>query len=569
MPPSLPPHHIPSVLRSHSRTVSDSLADQESSYLEWHQRLTAWIPDQEHTLAQWLELPAPLTATSSEDAQTSVVGQEKLRALMTALNGEAALITVQGSVVASNSGMRAKTLAMLTRQLDPADNGMLRSQVQALLRERCDTLLVFLPSAESTSVHSGCFFLSRTPLTDTALLWRALPDLNAPRVPNFLVQSFGLTHREQQVLEDLMSGHSAEDMAQASGRSIGTVRQQIKAVLGKLHVNSQVEAVTLVAQLRQEARQAPFATTPSQAHAFAQPQATLIGRHGQAIGYRQWGNPLGLPVLFIHGALFGIAERLEERQIASHLGLRVIAIERPGYGRSPLPASADPIEHTVQSTQDVLEHLQIRQCVVLAQDIGTVFAMHLAQRCPEQIRAVVCGPATPPMRDWAQTAHMPPGLRLHAWAAQRLPKLTNLLIDLGFRHVRQQGAHSLPQLVFKDSPFDFAVWNSAQNLPTTTGICGLIAAQRAEGFKQDMHLTNTDWSEVIPKITQPVLLLHGHHSQTVNAEAVAQLQASLPKGQIEWVDDAGHTLPLSHADLLWSRAQALAQVYQHDAEAEG
>ena len=54
-----------------------------------------------------------------------------------------------------------------------------------------------------------------------------------------------LTEREKVVLAELMEGHNAEEIAKAGYVSISTVRSQIKAILQKLGVNSQLAAVAI------------------------------------------------------------------------------------------------------------------------------------------------------------------------------------------------------------------------------------------------------------------------------------------------------------------------------------
>ena len=54
-----------------------------------------------------------------------------------------------------------------------------------------------------------------------------------------------LTSREQQVLAGLMDGKSAEKVAEDAFVSLATVRSQIRAILLKLDVNSQLAAVAL------------------------------------------------------------------------------------------------------------------------------------------------------------------------------------------------------------------------------------------------------------------------------------------------------------------------------------
>jgi DNA-binding NarL/FixJ family response regulator len=63
----------------------------------------------------------------------------------------------------------------------------------------------------------------------------------APRLELFA----RLTEREQVVLSELMEGHCAEDIAKGAFVSISTVRSQIKAILHKLGVNSQLAAVAM------------------------------------------------------------------------------------------------------------------------------------------------------------------------------------------------------------------------------------------------------------------------------------------------------------------------------------
>lgn len=57
-----------------------------------------------------------------------------------------------------------------------------------------------------------------------------------------------LTVRERQVLAALVDGHSADHIAQTAVVSLATVRSQIKSILAKLGVNSQLSAVALARQ---------------------------------------------------------------------------------------------------------------------------------------------------------------------------------------------------------------------------------------------------------------------------------------------------------------------------------
>ena len=95
-------------------------------------------------------------------------------------------------------------------------------------------------------------------------------------------------------------------------------------------------------------------------------------------------------VLLLHGQpgtagdLAGFAAALREE------GLRVVAPDRPGYGRSTLPAGG--FEHNARAMADVLD----APAVVAGYSWGAGVALAMAERHPHKVRALVlvC-PVTP------------------------------------------------------------------------------------------------------------------------------------------------------------------------------
>ena len=105
-----------------------------------------------------------------------------------------------------------------------------------------------------------------------------------PRDP--VLQLFAiLTEREQVVLAELMEGHCAEEIASAAFVSISTVRSQIKAILQKLGVNSQLAAVALARRagwsLGSPLRSSPKPSSVRRARSYGR---TMVGRNGTDVG---------------------------------------------------------------------------------------------------------------------------------------------------------------------------------------------------------------------------------------------------------------------------------------------
>ena len=369
---------------------------------------------------------------------------------------------------------------------------------------------------------------------------------------------FGLTPREIEILNALMDGDSLEVIARRDGRSLGTLRQQVKTIFAKVGIRSQTQLIVLIAATAATWRgtgrgSGVPAETPSEM------RSAIIEREGRRIGLRMFGRQGGVPAVLVHGALFGAGDFEAARLTAYDAGLSVLAVERPGYGLTdPVRGRTDLRDCVALDILAAMDHLGWSQSTLIAHDVGTAFAFRLAAQASQRVTGIVAAPPTPPMLDWDQTATMPRAQRLHAWVAQRAPKLLDLLIALGISHVHNSGAATLPELFFGGCDFDRTAWSQPEFEPGLASVYRLIAAQKGRGFREDMLVTNLDWSEDVRHVDIPVRLLHGARSQTVARAAVESFASSLKHGELHVIADAGHTLPVTHARVVFAHAAELA-----------
>lgn len=412
------------------------------------------------------------------------------------------------------------------------------------------TLPIAVPGGETT------FLLGHLTEEGGPLMMTEVQRGIAPDLRRHFAEAIGLIPSEAQLLDSLSRGMSADRIAADLGRKDGTVRQQIKSIMAKTGVHSQPQLVsTLYALALTQGRSQALTPRASPVAGLHYGAELLDGPQGP-VGLHCFGPDDGVPVLLLHGALFGIAAFAPMRAAAETLGLRIIAPERPGYGHTRFPAAGDPVALCCAQVADVLDRLAVDRVVVLAHDIGTRFAARLVQDLPGRVAAVIAAPATPPMQTWAQTADMPTRHRVNAWAAQHLPGMMDKIVVIGLRQIARRGIEVIPQLVFEGCAHDQAILSRPEAAEALQEGFHLAWAQRGAGFRSDMRLTNENWSAEVPRIDVPFLCLHGDRSLTVSRRAVQQLAATLPQGRFRLVKDAGHSMPLSHATLLLRSALA-------------
>ena len=119
-------------------------------------------------------------------------------------------------------------------------------------------------------------------------------------------------------------------------------------------------------------------------------------RDGRALAIAEWGVPDGRPVLAFHGAPGSrqwCPDDFEPGKTTSECGVRLITVDRPGYGRSdPLPGRT--LLGWADDVEQLLDALGVDACPVVGVSAGGPHALACAVRLPQRITRVgsVSGP---------------------------------------------------------------------------------------------------------------------------------------------------------------------------------
>ena len=141
---------------------------------------------------------------------------------------------------------------------------------------------------------------------------------------------------------------------------------------------------------------------------------TLIVTRCGPIEYQEVGT--GIPLLAVHGSGGGYDQGLAFAGALAQRGIRVIAMSRFGYLRTPMPADATPAAQA-DAHVCLLDALGIRRAGVLGGSAGAPSALQMAIRHPDRVSALVLlvplaykpptlADSAPPMPPWIENTMM-------------------------------------------------------------------------------------------------------------------------------------------------------------------
>jgi len=228
-------------------------------------------------------------------------------------------------------------------------------------------------------------------------------------------------------------------------------------------------------------------------------------------------------------------------------GRRVIAVDLPGHGRSPLPPLDMRLPDVADALAALLDRLGIARADWLGYSLGGRAALHVAVRHPGRVGRLVLESCSPGMADATARAARAAADAALAEAIER--DGVGAFVD---RWLAQPLFASRARL----APAVRAQVRAARLGNTAAG---LAAALRALGPGVQAPL----WDD-LPRIAAPTLLLAGADDAAYRAHADA-MAARLPRATVVIIPDAGHT---THLENPAAFAAAVATFFERRADME-
>jgi pimeloyl-ACP methyl ester carboxylesterase len=286
--------------------------------------------------------------------------------------------------------------------------------------------------------------------------------------------------------------------------------------------------------------------------AVARDRQTLILADGRRVGFAEYGDPQGLPVLALHGAPASRLMYAAADQSARQRHLRIIAPDRPGYGLTPPDTSASLASRT-SWLNAVADALNLERFAILAISGGGPYAVALAARLKERICALALVSPMGPVADYIAS----PEGKEHP---------IKFLQDRFFLH--------LPFRTWLTHPVgDLSAWAFRKGPDMIAGFAPKLAAtpdakilskpdinrylrdmtleafwQGGSGGTSDLEIYARPWGVRYEDVTAPAVIWQGTADAIVPPAASEWLAGRLPRCAFHSLDGAGHFWIFEHVD---------------------
>ncbi|SNT51768.1 Pimeloyl-ACP methyl ester carboxylesterase [Asanoa hainanensis] len=246
----------------------------------------------------------------------------------------------------------------------------------------------------------------------------------------------------------------------------------------------------------------------------------------RVLGWAEYGDPAGAPVVFLHGTPGSRLSRPDDGALA---GIRLITVDRPGYGRST-PARRPTLLGVADAIGALTTSLGIERFGVVGFSGGAPYAVACGARFPHRLTGVVTAGFTGPYRELGTVRGWQ---RLQTWAVCTIP-------GLGRRYVTRAAAW------YAEDPLKQhrALLASGQDTWIQRGDESNLegARQGAAGLVNDWLATDIRrWGFRLRDVRCRTLVWAGRHDAGRAVPDAPLIAARMPDAEVRIGEDTAHT----------------------------
>jgi 3-oxoadipate enol-lactonase len=243
--------------------------------------------------------------------------------------------------------------------------------------------------------------------------------------------------------------------------------------------------------------------------------------------YIDIGISTAQPVVFIHGFPFthkmwmfpgGQTEALSGAN-------RLVAYDVRGHGESEIGQGIFTIEFFVDDLIAMLDHLKIRQAIIVGLSMGGYIALRAVERHPNRVKALVlCDTKAEPDSNEGKI--------------KRSASIKTIRTDGTRVFAEEFMKHAVAPESFETKPEAVRSLQSMIERTSPVALCGTLVALAAR----------TDSTPMLKSIQCPTLILHGEKDTLATPADAKAMKEIIPNAELQMIPKAGHMSNIENSE---------------------
>lgn len=353
-----------------------------------------------------------------------------------------------------------------------------------------------------------------------------------------IIQSvFGLTVAEARLLYLLCKEGDLNKCANLLAVSVHTVRTQMKSIMAKTNVSSQVQLVS-----KTMGHSFLQAATKQLNTSSNHPEQRMVLPDGRVLSWFEYGSSTGRPVLAFEGLGGGIPHHPSHDAWYRKKNLRVINIIRPGYGSSTLKPDMN-FKDLTGDIKALCKALNINKPIAAAYCVGSAYALCAAATEKNIFDRIGLLGATVAIEYW-QLEKLDFMHKLYLQMHRAHPKIFAIFMRLAIRGLQRAPEKGYEKIAKSLGGRDYELMNDPAIRNRAIKDIQSRQFQGSEVIISEYQRLQKPWNVDLSQITIPVMMWHGENDPTISIGSACAMAAVIPG--VRFKSLPGHGRLLAH-----------------------
>jgi pimeloyl-ACP methyl ester carboxylesterase len=273
----------------------------------------------------------------------------------------------------------------------------------------------------------------------------------------------------------------------------------------------------------------------------------LILNNGRKLGFAEYGNLEGYPIIYCHGSQSSRLEMHFDLAFAIENDLRIITVDRPGHGISDFNSTGS-ILGFARDVKQLTGHLNIDVFSVAGMSAGAPFALGIAYLFPENVykSSIISGFA--PFNKESKR-HLSKEVKMMLNLAKSFPFLLKILLRLQVKQLNKN-----PKKALKG--FLKIMGQPDQEILKNDSVMEVIENMFTEAFRSGSkgvayeisNLLVREWGFKLDEVRVPVVFWQGEKDNNVPFEWAELMNNEIHNSKLKKYPKEGHLIIFQYAE---------------------
>lgn len=260
---------------------------------------------------------------------------------------------------------------------------------------------------------------------------------------------------------------------------------------------------------------------------------------GRTLACLALGAPAGPPVLYFHGYPGSRIEGRLAAAAAGRLGLRVLAIDRPGFGDSTFQPGRN-LGTWATDVAALADQLALERFSIVGVSGGGSYALACAAAIPDRLNRVALVCPLGPLDSAKATAGMLLHNRLMLALAASVPPLGRATVRAVVQWIRRDPERHLGYMMRGVPSADREVLADPGYRTVLIESLAQALRQGGRGVAWELTVLSRPWDFRLQDVRMPVSIWQGLADNIVPAAMARRLAAGLPRCEPHYIRNEGH-----------------------------